>query len=77
MHTVFCRVNVLGRPRHRCELGYAKMGIKEMLWEGVEQIRLAEDGDKWRAVVETVSNLLVQYSAGDFLTSQRTITVSR
>jgi len=31
-----CRVNVLGRPRHRCEFDDAKMDITAMLWEGVE-----------------------------------------
>jgi hypothetical protein len=28
-------------------------------WTGVDWINLAEDGDKWRAVVNTVMNLRV------------------
>ena len=28
-------------------------------WKGVDWINLAEDGDKWRAVVNTVMNLRV------------------
>lgn len=39
-----CRVNVLGRPGHRCEFDDVNMGFTAMLWEGVEQIRLAEGG---------------------------------
>jgi hypothetical protein len=31
------RVNVLGRPRHRCEFDDAKMSITAMLWEGAEK----------------------------------------
>jgi hypothetical protein len=28
-----------------------------MEWEGVDQIQLAEDGGKWRALVNTATNL--------------------
>jgi hypothetical protein len=48
----------LGRPRRRWEDG---IGID--LWEiglaGVDWIRLAQDRDRWRAVVSAVMNLRV------------------
>jgi hypothetical protein len=39
----------LGRPRHRGEIGLG----------GVDWIRLAQDRDRWRAVVSAVMNLRV------------------
>jgi hypothetical protein len=33
-----------------------KMGIKEIGWEGVDWIDLAQDKDKWRPLVNTVMN---------------------
>jgi hypothetical protein len=48
----------LGRPRRRWE-----DGIRMDLWEiglgGVDWIRLAQDRDRWRAVVSAVMNLRV------------------
>jgi hypothetical protein len=48
----------LGRPRHRWE-DYTKMDLREIGWEGVDWLHLAQDGDKWRAVVNVVMNLWV------------------
>jgi hypothetical protein len=48
----------LGRQRRRCEDGI-KMDIREMGWGGVEWIHLAQDRDRWRAVVNAVTNLRV------------------
>jgi hypothetical protein len=48
----------LGRPRRRWEDGI-KMDLKEMGWRGVEWIQLAQDRDRWRAVVSAVMNLRV------------------
>jgi hypothetical protein len=48
----------LGRPRRRWEDGI-KMDLREMGWGGVEWIQLAQDRDRWRAVVSAVMNLRV------------------
>jgi hypothetical protein len=45
----------LGRPRHRWEYGI-KMDRREIGWGGVEWIHLAQDRDRWRAVVSAVMN---------------------
>jgi hypothetical protein len=42
----------LSRPRHRWESGI-RMDLREIGW-GVYWIRLPEDRDRWRAVVNTV-----------------------
>ena len=60
----------LGRPRRRWE-----DNIKMDLWEvggGGDWMELAQDRDRWRALVNTVMNFRVPYSAGNFLTSCRT-----
>jgi hypothetical protein len=38
-----------GRPRRRWE--DIRMDLREIGWEGVEWIHLAQDRDQWRAVV--------------------------
>jgi hypothetical protein len=49
----------LGRPRRRWEDGI-RMDLREIgLGEGVDWIRLAQDRDRWRAVVSAVMNLRV------------------
>jgi hypothetical protein len=48
----------LGRPRRRWEDGI-KMDVREIGWGGVEWIHLAQDRDRWRAVVNAVMNLRV------------------
>jgi hypothetical protein len=48
----------LGRPRHRW-LDNIKMDLREMGWDGVDWLYLAEDRDRWRARVNTVMNLRV------------------
>jgi hypothetical protein len=48
----------LERPRRRWEDGI-KMNLREIGWEGVEWIHLAQDRDRWRAVVNAVMNLRV------------------
>jgi hypothetical protein len=48
----------LGRPRHRWEDGI-RMDFTEIGLGGVDWIRLAQDRDRWRAVVSAVMNLWV------------------
>jgi hypothetical protein len=47
----------LERPRRRWDDGI-KMDLMEIGW-GVEWIHLAQDGDRWRAVVNAVMNLRI------------------
>jgi hypothetical protein len=48
----------LERPRHRWE-DNIKMDLREVGWEGADWIDLAQDRDRWRALVYTVMNLRV------------------
>jgi hypothetical protein len=48
----------LGRPRRRWE-DRARMDLRETGLGGVDWIRLAQDRDRWRAVVSAVMNLRV------------------
>jgi hypothetical protein len=36
-----------------------KMDLREIGWNGMVWIDLAEDGDQWRALVNTIMNLRV------------------
>jgi hypothetical protein len=51
------RKRPLGRPTCRWE--YNKMELKQIRWEGVDWIHLAQDMDQWLAVVNTEMNLRV------------------
>jgi hypothetical protein len=46
----------LGRPRRRW-VGNITMDLREIGWDGMDWIDLAQDEDKWRALVNTVMNL--------------------
>jgi hypothetical protein len=48
----------LGRPRRRCE-DNLKMDLGETEFGDEDWIHLAQDRDKWRALVNTVMNLRV------------------
>jgi hypothetical protein len=48
----------LGRPRRRWEYGI-RMDLKEIGWGSAYWIQLAQYRDRWRALVNTVMNLLV------------------
>jgi hypothetical protein len=48
----------LGRPRHRREDGI-RMYLREIGWESIDWIQLAQDRDRWRTIVNTVMNLRV------------------
>jgi hypothetical protein len=48
----------LGRPRRRWEDGI-RMDLREIGWGSVKLIQLAQDRDRWGALVNTVMNLRV------------------
>jgi hypothetical protein len=48
----------LGRPRHRWE-GNIKMDVKEMGCRVMDWIELAQDRERWRALVNAVMNFRV------------------
>jgi hypothetical protein len=48
----------LGRPRCMW-VNNIKMDLREIGWDGVYCIDMAEDRDQWRALVTTVLNLRV------------------
>jgi hypothetical protein len=48
----------LGRPGRRW-VDNIKIYLREIGWDGMDWIELAEDRDHWRAVVNTVMNLRV------------------
>jgi hypothetical protein len=49
----------LGRPRSRWE-DIIKMDLQEVGFGGMDWIGLAQDRDRWRAIVNAVMNLRVQ-----------------
>jgi len=61
------RKRLLGRPRHRWEDNMG-MDLKEIGWEGVDWIHLAQDRDQWRADVNMVMCLQVLQKPGNFST---------
>jgi len=48
----------LRRPRHRRE-DNIRMGLREIGWEGVGWTHLAQEGDQWWVLVNTVMNLRI------------------
>ena len=48
----------LGRPRHKWE-DNIKMGLQEVGCEGMDRIDLAQDRDRWQALVNVAMNLQV------------------
>jgi hypothetical protein len=49
----------LGRPRCRCKDNIST-DIREIGWEGVYWMRLAQDRYKWQTLVKRVMNFLVE-----------------
>jgi hypothetical protein len=48
----------LGRPKSRW-VDNIKMDLREIGWDGMDWIDLAQDKNQWRALVNTVMNLRV------------------
>jgi hypothetical protein len=48
----------LGRPRRRW-MDNIKMDLREIGWDGMDWIDLAQDRDQWRALVNTIMKLWI------------------
>jgi hypothetical protein len=57
---------LLKRSRRKCE-DNIKIDLREIKYLGVERIRMAQDRDQWRALVNTV--IRVPQKAGNYFTS--------
>ena len=66
----------LVRPRRRWE-DNIRMDLREVGCGCVDWMELAQDRDRWRALVSAMMNLRVPYNAGNFLTSFRPVNLSR
>jgi hypothetical protein len=51
--------------------------LQEVGWGGMDWIDMAQDRDKWRALLSAVMNLWIPQNAGNFLTSWRPVSFSR
>jgi hypothetical protein len=58
----------LGRPRRRW-VDNIKIGLREIGWDDLDWIDLAEDRDQMRALVNTMMNVRVLQNAGKFFSS--------
>jgi hypothetical protein len=59
MHIVYWWENQKGRTNLRW-VDNIKMDLREIGWDGIGWIDLAQDRDQWRALVNTVMSLRVQ-----------------
>jgi hypothetical protein len=55
-----------GKPKRRW-MDNIKMDLREIEWDGMDWIDLAQDRDQWRALVNTVMNLRDPSNAGKFM----------
>jgi hypothetical protein len=62
----------LGRSRHKW-MDNIKIYVREMQWGDVDWIDLTQDKGQWRALVNTVMNLQIEYHIGKFLSCCVTI----
>jgi hypothetical protein len=56
----------LGRPRCNWE-NNIRMDLQEVGCGGMDWVRLAQDTDRWRAIVNAVMNRWVQQKHGEYL----------
>ena len=66
----------LGRPRRRWA-DKIRTNLQEVACVYMDWIGLAQDRDRWRALVSAVMNLRVAWNAGNFLTSCRPVSFTR
>jgi hypothetical protein len=66
---------LLGRPRHIWE-DNIKMDLEEAGWVGIDWIDLAENRDRWWALVNTMMSIRVLQNMGNFLSSLGCISFS-
>jgi len=66
----------LGKPGPRWE-DSIKMDLQEVGCGGVDWIELAQDRDRWRALMNAAMNLRVPQNEGNFLTSCKPVSFSR
>ena len=66
----------LGRPRCRWE-DNIKIDLQVVGRAGMDWIELAQDRDRWRALVNAVMNFRFPLNAGNFLTSCKPVIFSR
>ena len=61
----------LGRPRHRWE-DNIKMDLQEVGCDGMDWVGVAQERDRWRALVNAVMNLPFPVKCGEFFDWLRT-----
>ena len=66
----------LRRPRLRWD-NNIKIDLQELGYEGMAWIDVAQDKDRWRAVVNAVMNLRVPQNAGNLSSSSESVSFSR
>jgi hypothetical protein len=66
---------LLGRPRRRWE-DSINMYLQEVRCVGVDWNELAQDRDRWRALVDAVTNLRVPLNSGNFVTGLKLVIFS-
>jgi hypothetical protein len=54
-----CQKERTTRKTRRRWVANIKMDLREIVWDGVDWIDMAQDRDHWRALVNTVLNLRV------------------
>ena len=66
----------LGRSRRRWE-DNIKLDLQEMGCGGLDWIELAQDRDRWRALVNAVMNFRIPLNEENFLTGRKAVSFSR